>query len=204
MDKFVISDDKQRRKFDFWWKGPVKHIKQLMSSEQNEWKTSITACLDEFKHTNIPELPLLTVKSFGVFFSHGRWMQLKPRWRRHSPAFLTAACWLPILDDKSVTVKRVPLWPTEGQCWVKRGPSTVNKSLSVRQTPCCCSVGGLQLRLSERSIKFTLSLRAQARNHPQSEQENEEEEGNLPCCFECHWGVLLGEGEGGRRTGGRS
>ncbi|KAG7216533.1 hypothetical protein INR49_002020 [Caranx melampygus] len=31
-------------------------------------------------------------------------LQLKPRWRRHSPAFLTAACWLHTLDDKSVTV----------------------------------------------------------------------------------------------------
>lgn len=161
-------------------------------------KTSITACLDELKHM----LLLLTAKSLVTYFSYGRWVQLKPRWCRHSPAFLTTACWLPALDDKSVTVRWVPLQPTEGQCrgeWGGVGASTVKKKSgsSVGQMPLRCSVGGLQLWLSEKSWEFALSLRARAWSHPKSE-----EEGNLLCCCDRHWCALLGEG--GRRTGGRS
>lgn len=49
-------------------KGPFNCAQRLISSKQNMWKTTITACLEEFKHINIPKLLLLTVKSSGVFF----------------------------------------------------------------------------------------------------------------------------------------
>ncbi|KAK5922029.1 hypothetical protein CgunFtcFv8_019335 [Champsocephalus gunnari] len=43
---------------------------------------------------------------------------------------ITAARWLHCLDDKSVTVKQVPIQPTGGQCGANRGASTLNNSSS--------------------------------------------------------------------------
>lgn len=36
-------------------------------STQRVWKTNIAACLQEFKHTNIPKSLLLAIKSSGGF-----------------------------------------------------------------------------------------------------------------------------------------
>lgn len=77
-----------------------------------------------------------TMKPSGVFFP---WeVNAVPQ----TAPPLTAARWLHCLDDKSVTVKQVPLQPTGGQCGANRGASTLNNSSSAYRR---CSVGGLQL-----------------------------------------------------------
>lgn len=99
MSILVIFDDEDG---NFWQKGTFKHAEQLISSKQNVWKTTITACLDEFKHIKISQNAPF---NYEVFFFPREVNAAKPHWRRHSPTSISAARWLPSLDDKSVTVR---------------------------------------------------------------------------------------------------
>lgn len=156
----------------------------------------ITASLDEFKHINIPKFLLLSMKSCGVFFP----------WEVN-------AAEAPLASPQSSLPHRSLLAPRSGWQVCHGEASTTlahrgavlswqggrhSKQLFLSGSDVQALVCGWSAALIVRQeCKSLLLFWERGWNHPQSE-----EEGNLLCCCDCHWGVLLGEG--GRRTGGRS
>lgn len=156
MSILVIFDDEDG---NFWQKGTFKHAEQLISSKQNVWKTTITACLDEFKHIKISQNAPF---NYEVFFSHGRWMQQSPTGvataQPPSPQPVGSPVWMTSLSRWD----KYHFGPQRGSVELEGGTSTVNNSSSVGQTPLLLLCGWSELWLSEQSVKFALSLPAQA------------------------------------------